>query len=229
MAIIKNKYGSWYIHVVDESTAKDVDVSSHSVENGIDISDTVKRKAATLSLSGSIVDFPLTFPNEKPNIKRRYWVKAADVISAIELAKNKGVPVSYQGRNVFYNMLITSFSTSHPNTIMGGCEFSMELKEVRIAKNSYVAPKDDEVKDGGTQQVDKGEREEVWYTVKKGDCVSALVAEPYAPYKNLKREGAASGYWGACNWVMDKNQSAFSRKGDFRTLQIGKKIILGTR
>ena len=53
MAIIKNKYGSWYIHVVDESTARDVDVSSHSVENGIDISDTVKRKAATLSLSGS--------------------------------------------------------------------------------------------------------------------------------------------------------------------------------
>ena len=222
MAIIKNKYGSWYIHVVDESTTKDVDVSSHSVENGIDISDTVKRKAATLSLSGSIVDYP-------PRNATKYWLKAADVIWAIEVAKNNGVPVSYQGRNVFYNMLITSFSTSHPNTIMGGCEFSMELKEIRVAKNSYVAPIDDVVKDGGAQQVDKGESEEVWYTVKKGDCVAALVAEPYAPYKNLKREGAASGYLGACNWVMDKNQSAFSRKGDFRTLQIGKRIILGTR
>ena len=222
MAIIKNKYGSWYIHVVDESTTKDVDVSSHSVENGIDISDTVKRKAATLSLAGSIVDYP-------PRNATKYWLKAADVIWAIEVAKNNGVPVSYQGRNVFYNMLITSFSTSHPNTIMGGCEFSMELKEIRVAKNSYVAPIDEVVKDGGAQQVDKGESEEVWYTVKKGDCVAALVAEPYAPYKNLKREGAASGYFGSCEWVMQKNKHAFSRYGDYRTLQIGEKILLGSR
>ena len=229
MAFIKCELGKWYMHVVDESTSQDMDVSTHPVESGIEISDTVKRKAQTLSISGSLVDYPLTFANQDPNVKRRYWVKATDVLTAIQVMKNKGLLVTYQGRNIYYNMQITSFGTSHPNTIKGGCEFDMELKECRIAKNSYVAPKDDEVKDGGNQQVDKGDNEEVWYTVKKGDCVAALVAEPNAPYKNLKREGAESGYWGSCNWVMDKNPSAFSRKGDFRTLQIGKKILLGTR
>ena len=128
-------------------------------------------------------------------------------------------------------MQIVSFNSGHPNTVNGGAEFDMELQERRFAKNAYVAPKINEssVKNGGQKQVDKGENTEVWYTVKKGDCVAALVAEPNAPYKNLKREGAKSGYWGACNWVMDKNPKAFSRAKDFKTLQIGKRILLGTR
>jgi hypothetical protein len=168
-----------------------------------------------MSLSGLIVDYLI-------GLER---IKANDVISHIENLKNAGALVKYSGRCLCSNMQIVSFSTSHPNTVAGGAEFSMTLKECRIVKNAYVEPENN----GGTKQVEKGDNEEVWYTVKKGDCVAALVAEPKAPYKNLKREGAKSGYWGACNWVMEKNQSAFSRKNDFRTLQIGKKILLGTR
>ena len=208
-----------YIFVEDEQFSEDMEISSHSVEQGVPITDTVKRGKANVSLSGAIVDY---YVGEKEQ-------KAGTTLKQIEAIKNAGTLITYNGRRGMSSMQISSFSTGHNNDITGGATFNMTLEECRIVSNAYVAPKNNSVKDGGQQQVDKGENSEVWYTVKKGDCVAALVAEPKAPYKNLKREGAKSGYWGACNWVMAKNQSAFSRKGDFRTLQIGKKILLGTR
>lgn len=227
-----------YIHVTDESLSEDVETSSHPVESGIEITDTVKRGASQLSLTGKIVEYP-TGRMVNPDPTTWSWdrelvpeiISANTVISRLKKLKNTGGLVRYIGRNWCDKMQIASFETSHPNTVWGGCEFSMTLKECRIAKNAYVAPKINEssVKDGGQQQVEKGESKEVWYTVKSGDCVAALVAEKDAPYKNLKREGAKSGYWGACNWVMDKNPTAFSRKGDFRTLKDGAKILLGVK
>lgn len=233
-----------YVHVSDEDISRDVDVSTHPVESGIEITDTVKRKAKVLSISGLIVSYPTGRKLVKHISKdsgtglegavmtnEDEYISPETVISRLENLKNTGGLVRYIGRNWCDKMQITSFETSHPNTVWGGAEFTMTLQECRIAVNAYVAPKVDEssVKNGGQQQVEKGDGKEVWYTVKKGDCVAALVAEPKAPYKNLKREGAKSGYWGACNWVMDKNPKAFSRKGDFRTLQIGKKILLGVK
>lgn len=208
-----------YIFVEDEEYTSDMNTSTHPVEQGFDITDTVKQNPPELSLSGAIIDYSAG--------NKDY--KAADVLSRVEALKNAGSLVKYNGRRAMDNMQITSFTTGHNHEIWGGATFSMVLKSCRIVQNAYVAPKESPAKDGGNKQTDKGENEEVWYTVKKGDCVAALVAEPKAPYKNLKREGAKSGYWGACNWVMDKNPKAFSRKGDFRTLQIGKKILLGTR
>lgn len=209
-----------YIHVTNESVSRSVDVSTHSVEQGTDITDTTKKKPRSLSISGKIVNYK--------NNGKEY--KASDVISMLEDLHNKGKIVTYIGRNWEGNVQIVNFDSDHPNTVNGGAEFSMELQERRFAKNAYVEPKKgSSVKNGGEKQVEKGDSKEVWYTVKKGDCVAALVAEPNAPYKNLKREGAKSGYWGACNWVMEKNQKAFSRAGDFRTLQIGKKILLGSK
>lgn len=66
---------------------------------------------------------------------------------------------------------------------------------------------------GGTQQVNKGKGKEVRHTVKRGDTVYALVNK----YKTGK----------SCQWVIDNNPSAFSRKGDPTTLQIGKKLLMG--
>ena len=234
MAFITSKDYKVYVFVENEDVDRSIETSSHPVENGINIIDTTKHKPITLSISGVLVEY-VTTPSEylisSPytiSKKKRRTVKASEVLSNLINMQAKGELVSYSGRNICSNMLITSFSTGHPNDVTGGATFDMTLTECRFAQNAYSG-RTAEQTDGGNQQVDKGDNEEVWYTVKKGDCVAALVAEPYAPYKNLKREGAASGYWGACNWVMDKNQSAFSRKGDFRTLQIGKRIILGTR
>lgn len=199
MATINNLY----IFVADEEMSFGVDVAEHTVESGIEISDHVKRKAVTLSISGEIVG-----------------KNAASVRSKIRQMHQSGVLCSYSGRTVMSNCLITEFSTSHPNTVWGGCEFSMTLKEVRTASTSYKKTKKD-TKKSGTQQVKKNSKTEyVYHTVKKGDCIWNLVAASKAPYKK---------YGMSCNEVMKLNPSAFSRKGDFRTLQINSRIIVGKR
>lgn len=195
-----------YIFVKDEEVSYGVEVAEHTVESGIEISDHVKREAATISISGKIVG-----------------KNANSVRSSIKQMHQTGVVCRYSGRTSMSNCLITSFSTSHPNTVWGGCEFSMTLKEIRTATTSYVktSEKKKDTKKTGTQQVEKKSKEtNVYHTVKKGDTIWALVAAPKAPYKK---------YGMSCDEVMKLNPSAFSRKGDFRTLQIDKKIIVGKR
>lgn len=68
---------------------------------------------------------------------------------------------------------------------------------------------------GGTKQVNNGKGKAVYHTVKKGNTVWALVN------KNYKSLGKS------CQWVIDNNPHAFSRKGDPTTLQIGKKLLMG--
>ena len=211
----------YYIHVTSEEVTMDNELSSHSVEEGMDITDAVKQKPTVLSISGKIVDY-------NPS---GLTISASNVLETIRYWRRTKKFVTYEGRNISASMQIVSFTTSHPNTVAGGAEFSMELREVRLASNAYIEKKDDEnkstVTDGGTKQVDKGDGSEVYYTVKKGDCVWNLVAAKNAPYASLSRPAIDGKEYSACDWVMQKNQGAFSRKGDFRTLQIGEKLLMG--
>lgn len=204
-----------YIFVTDEERSYGVDVTEHTVETGITISDHVKRKAITLTISGEIVG-----------------KNSASIQSQLMQMHHKGVVCSYTGRSTLSNCLITEFATSHPNSVWGGCEFTMTLKEIRTASTSYKAATKSTktAKKTSTQQVAKKSNETyVYHTVKKGDTIWALVASSNAPYRNLSRPKLNGKSYNACDWVMAQNQSAFSRKGDFRTLQIGKKIVVGVR
>ena len=67
----------------------------------------------------------------------------------------------------------------------------------------------------GTQQVSKGTGNAVYHTVKKGDNVWTLVN------KNYKELGST------VKWVIDNNPTAFTRKGDAKTLKIGAKLLMG--
>lgn len=196
-----------YVFVEDESLAHNVEGSSHPVEKGVDITDHIQRKAIELSIKGKIVDYG--------------EYKAADVLSQIKELQKSGSLITYMGRNNLQNLQIQGFSTSHPYTNWGGCDFDMTLKEVRIAQPAYTAEKKN---NAGTQQVNNGDNKNVYHTVKKGDCVWNLVSKQY---KSLEPKYAS--VMEKCNWIMNQNQSAFSKKGDFRTLQIGKKILVGYR
>lgn len=196
-----------YVFVEDESLSHDVESTSHPVEKGVNITDHVQRKPVEISIKGKIVDAGN--------------MKASQILSKIKDLQKNGSLITYSGRNYQTNLQIQSFSTSHPYTTWGGCEFDMSLMEVRIAKPAYTEKKST---NGGTQQVDKGENKNVYHTVKKGDCIWNLVTKQY---KTL--EPKYSNTMSKCKWVMSKNESAFSRKGDFRTLQIGKKILIGYR
>lgn len=197
------KLNGLYIFVSAEDMSYGVEVTEHTVETGIEISDHVKRKGVTLSLTGEIVG-----------------KNAASVLSKIKQMHMNGTLCKYAGRTTLSNCLITDFSTGHPNTIWGGCEFTMTLKEIRTASTSYKKTKND-TKKSGTQQTKKNSKETfVYHTVKKGDTIWDLVAAPNAPYKK---------YGLSCNDVMKMNPGAFSRAGDFRTLQIGEKLVIGVR
>lgn len=125
MALINNIY----VHVTSggESWDKSVDSTSHPVEKGLETTDTIRRKATTLSLSGEIVDYGN--------------VKAMSAVSKIEELKNKGSLITYIGRRAAKNLQIQSFKYDFSNEVWGGCSFSMELKEVRIAKKAYTPTK----------------------------------------------------------------------------------------
>ena len=164
MALLNNQY----IFVEDEKVTRGVDVTSHPVETGIDITDNVKRKAVTLSISGKIVKVGDT--------------KASTILSKITELHQKGKYVKYQGRNIINNALITSFDTQHTADINGGCAFDMELQEVRIAKSAYKASAKTSTT---TKQVTskkstkKSEPAKRYYTVKAGDCPWALAVKYY--------------------------------------------------
>lgn len=239
MAFITGKDYKVYVFVENEDIDRSTETSSHPVENGINIIDTTKRKPITLSISGVLVEY-VTTPSEyltsSPytiSKKKRRTVKASEVLSDLINMQAKGELVSYIGRNICPNMLITSFSTGHPNEVTGGATFDMTLTECRFAQNAYVEPAGGQT-NGGEQQVDKGDGEEVWYTVQKGDTIWWLIWRKKdgtrADYRDLKREGADANSWEQNrDWVMNKNPNAFSRPGNDRTMQIGRKLLLGYR
>lgn len=122
MALINNLR----IHVVDEKVTRQVESTSHPVESGIEITDTVRRSPITLSISGLIVDVGST--------------KAKDILDKLDALKNAGSLITYVGVNTYKSMQIQNISTTNSSKNWGGFDFSMELKEVRIAKSSYKAP-----------------------------------------------------------------------------------------
>lgn len=287
MAIINGLY----IHVTGENVTREVDATSHPVESGIPLTDTVKANALSISLSGKIVSYD--------------GMTAAQVLEKLKAWQKAGSLVDYRGRNVASSMQIRSFDTSFSNANSGGADFNMELVEVRIAKSAYVPKKTSAKtqaatakktvnpasikvnsvvvfkggpvykssdakkaaatrgrstctvtkistasysvhkyhlisKDGGkvygwvdlanienvvqtstsgtsnagTQQVKtSSKKKSVYHKVKKGDTVYALVKK----YKTGK----------STSWVINNNPKAFSKKGDARTLQIGKKLLMG--
>lgn len=114
-----------YINVVDENMEDDVEVTSHPVEQGADIADHVNVRGDSLSLSGNIVNTES--------------MAAHEILNQIQSWKKNKTLVRYEGRNWGENYIIASCATSHPNTVKGGCTFTMKLTRIRIARNSYVA------------------------------------------------------------------------------------------
>lgn len=164
MALLNN----YYIFVKDESVRRGVSISDHPVESGLDITDNVKREPMTISISGEIVG-----------------KNAADIMEKITALHHKGKYVKYIGRNILSKALISSFDTDHPNTIYGGCAFTMEIKEVRIAKSPLVVKKQTVQKQVTKKTTttkksnNKSKSTSKKYKVKKGDTLWAIAKKYY--------------------------------------------------
>ena len=277
------------VFVKDERIERETEQTSHPVEKGLEITDSIRNKPLSLSLSGKIVDTGS--------------VTAKEIESKLEDLRVKGSLIDYVGRNTLSNLQIKSFSCSYPNTNWGGADFEMVLTEVRIAKSSYKDDKESKQEakeekenknnptlakgatvvfkggsvyvssdatkaaanrgrstckitiistkgthryhlvstDGGkvygwcdesniegtgstskgtttnagTQQVTGNKTGAVYHTVKSGDTIYRLAT---VTYKELGK---------SVQWIIDNNPSAFSKKGDPTTLQVGKKLLVG--
>ena len=167
MAYINN----FYVFVETEEVSRGVEVSSHPVEKGLDLTDNVKRSPVTISIEGEIVG-----------------VNATATLSALVSLHQNGSYVKYSGRNILKNAIIESFDTGHPNTITGGCSFSMTIKEIRVANSAYIAPTAGTKKptQNGTQQVQSNTSKK-YHTVKKGDCLWNIAKAYYGDGSQFRK------------------------------------------
>lgn len=160
------------IHVESEDATIDVDIPTHKVEKGIDLSDHVERKPITIKISGLLVR-----PTED---------RVETLVQKLQKIEVEGKVITYEGRRIYKNMLVSGLSIGASSKVMNGYRFSLTLTEVRIAQSSYVKPKVKATtatkKQAGRKQTENKKdvkaaaktANPVSHTVKKGDTYSAL-------------------------------------------------------
>ena len=114
------KLGNVEILVIDETPGFSNSVTEKPVEGGV-IVDNVKQNSTTLGLTGAVTGDDAF---QKLQQLRRY--------------SRSGELLRYEGRNIFANVVIERFDTSHTVKIRNGFEFNLNLKEVRIATAQIV-------------------------------------------------------------------------------------------
>ena len=112
------------IHVTSESVDYNNQISDHPVEDKANITDHVKPEPVGLSLTGIVVNDPIT--------KQSAALKKQQLKGFMDKAK----VVTYQGRNAVYDCIISNFKTDHDAQITNGFRFTMTLRVIQFAKVS---------------------------------------------------------------------------------------------
>ena len=101
--------------LVRENVDFDAEVTSKEVEKGADISDHMKPKPLTASLSGVMV--------EDANAK----------LETLKKYQKEGELLTYIGKSTLENVVITSIQVEHTVENFEGYDFDIRIQEVRIA------------------------------------------------------------------------------------------------
>lgn len=181
-----------FLFVESEDVSREAEASAHPVEEGIGLTDHVRRSPLSLSLVGEIVG-----------------AGYEDKVTELEGLQKSGELVEYVGVNLVSDVIITRFSTSHAGDIRGGCRFTMELKEIRIAASPFVAGSGN----NGTQQVEEA---------------PAPVSQPAPARTHMVKSGdtlsgIAKAYYGNASLfpkIFDANRDKLSDPDKIRTGQV---------
>lgn len=153
-----------FVHIIDEDADFDVDIPTHKVEKGINLSDHVERKPKVVKLKGLLV---------RPTPER-----LEGALHRFKNMESNGVLITYEGRRIYKNMLMSGLSIKANSKVMNGYNFSCTLTEVRIGQSSYVPPKVKAivapVAQAGRKQTENKKQSPIYHTVKKGDTYWAL-------------------------------------------------------
>jgi hypothetical protein len=145
-----------YILVESEDPSYNIDVTDQPVEDNIDLTDHVKRKARTMQITGFIL-------GDDAGEKREAILYAMENASIVE----------YDGRNYFVG-LISGFSTKHDNQTANGFSFSMSLKEIRIAEASYIETLPEVIRTQAAPIISSGRKE----TKESSSSAKSSTAQP---------------------------------------------------
>ncbi|ASS66373.1 MULTISPECIES: phage baseplate protein [unclassified Paenibacillus] len=110
------KLDGYYIQAETESSGFSAEITEQPVEQGVSLTDHVQRGPRSLSVSGRVVG-----------------PQAAEIHKYLMQAYEGGKLVQYTGR-VAFRGLIASFSSDRNYSVADGFTYSLELREVLIAK-----------------------------------------------------------------------------------------------
>lgn len=197
-----------YLFVKDESLDYTVTPATHPVERGVDITDHIHPQPKTLNLNGQIVG--ASAENTRGELVHRM---------------NLGLTVKYAGRNIFTGAQIISFSTTSTNTVWGGYEFTMQLKEVRTAYPAYTNENDGRLLTGSLDDVGVQQITNVplprqrYHTVKRGQRlldIARLYRQNGATESTIKALNSGKG-----------SIFAAGKSGDWNNLAPGANLLIG--
>lgn len=189
--------GGVKIFVLSESVKNDVQSTTHPVEKGIDITDHIKLEPKTISVRGEII--------------------GGAGLSKIEQMMKKGDIVKYVGSSSIATAQIVSFNCEYTNEIAGGCNFDMEIKEIRIAKSAYQSKsKTSNRKATGSQQKQTNTKKgtPIYHTVKKGDSRWSMAQQYGTTVAAITQNNSTKG---------------ITTNGTWYGLKVGAKVIVGYR
>lgn len=159
MALINDTY----VFVLSEDVTQEFQATSHPVEEGIDLTDHIKRSPLSLDITGEMI--------------------GADYMNDFEYLSNlarDGELVEYIGLHTVSDAVITKITSTGSSEIHGGISFTMQIKEIRIAASPYVEGSGST----GEQQIEEApvpaaETPSKTHTVKSGDTLWAIAKAYY--------------------------------------------------
>lgn len=172
-----SKLADLLIHVTNEEAVIDADIPTHKTETGIDLTDHVERKPTVVRLSGILI---------RPTEDRQ-----ETLIKKLEDTESSGKLVTYEGRRIYKNMLMSNLNIKAHAKIMNGYEFTLTLTEVRIGKSAYVQPKTkattSPVESAGRKQTANTKEDNIHHVTKKGDTYWGLAKKYGVTIDSLRK------------------------------------------
>ncbi len=198
-----------YLFVENESVECPVEISRHSVETGVPLSDHVRADALSVHLEGLIV--------------------GSGFLNSIETLRgwqSQGWVLDYVGCYLLRSVQIETFSFEFDSSVKNGCRFSMSLRQLRVARTiydiglGYTGSMEVTFTNGNgvTQILNLSQRKERYHVISAGDTLWYLATQ----YRVF---GVSTASLIAQNTHRDVFLT--DAQGDFSKLRIGAKLLLG--